>query len=85
MPQSVATPEEVPAFERRAELRRERHRLVTELRRLEGTSQREINAWLNRRLGIASVDDATLKQLERSVELLLDTLVKRSKAGARRR
>jgi len=30
----------------------------------------EINAWLNRRLGIASVEKATLDDLERSIELL---------------
>jgi hypothetical protein len=74
---------EVPAFQRRAQLRSERHGLVSELRRRDGTSHREINAWLNRKLGIASVDDATLPQLERSIELLLDTLTKRSRAGAR--
>jgi superfamily II DNA or RNA helicase len=75
---------EPPVFERRAQLRRERHRLVSEVRRRDGTSHREINSWLNRELGIASVDDATLAQLESSVELLLDTLTKRSRAGARR-
>ncbi len=82
-PAPVPVPEaavEVPAFERRAQLRSERHRLVSEVRRRDGTSQREINAWLNRKLGIASVDDATLAQLERSVELLVETLTKRSRA-----
>ncbi len=63
-----------PAFERRAMLRSERHRLVSEVRRRDGTSHREINAWLNRRLGITSVHDATLEQLERSVELLVKRL-----------
>jgi len=61
----------VPAFERRAQLRSERHRLVSDLRRRDGTSHREINAWLNRKLGISSVEQATLDQLERSVELLV--------------
>ncbi len=65
---------EVPAFERRAELRGERHRLVSELTRLERTSHREVNAWLNRKVGIASVERATLAQLERSVELLMGRL-----------
>jgi superfamily II DNA or RNA helicase len=64
----------VPAFERRAQLRDERHRLVSEVRRRDGTSHREINAWLNRRVGIASVETATLRDLERSVDLLLDKL-----------
>jgi superfamily II DNA or RNA helicase len=63
-----------PAFERRAMLRSERHRLVSEVRRRDGTSHREINAWLNHRLGITSVQDATLDQLERSVELLVKKL-----------
>ena len=65
---------EPPAFERRARLRDERHRLVSEVRRRDGTSHREINAWLNRKLGIASVDQATLADLERSVELLVGKL-----------
>jgi superfamily II DNA or RNA helicase len=67
----------VPAFERRARLRDERHRLVSEVRRRDGTSHREINAWLNRALGITSVEQATLPQLEKSVELLIDKLTAR--------
>lgn len=71
LPGEVEMPSrEVPAFERRALLRSERHRLVSEVRRRDGTSHREINAWLNRRLGIASVEEATLDDLERSIELL---------------
>ena len=68
------TPPAVPAFERRARLRDERHRLVSEVRRRDGTSHREINAWLNRKLGITSVEKATLDRLERSVELLMGKL-----------
>jgi superfamily II DNA or RNA helicase len=68
------TPRAIPAFERRAMLRDERHRLVSEIRRRDGTSHREINAWLNRKLGIASVEQATLADLERSVELLVGKL-----------
>ena len=70
-------PVEIPAFERRAQLRSERHRLVSDLRRRDGVSHREINAWLNRKLGITSVEQATLDQLERSVELLLGRLTSR--------
>jgi superfamily II DNA or RNA helicase len=66
-----------PAFERRGELRRERHRLVSEVRRLHGTSHREINSWLNHKLGITSVDDATIAQLEKSVDLLVGRLTSR--------
>jgi hypothetical protein len=65
---------EMPAFERRAMLRSERRRLVSEVTRRDGTSHREINAWLNRKLGISSVDHATLEDLERSVELLVGKL-----------
>ncbi len=72
-----ATPHTIPAFERRAQLRDERHRLVSELRRRDGTSHREINAWLNRKLGIASVQEATLAELEQSIELLVGKLSRR--------
>jgi superfamily II DNA or RNA helicase len=66
-----------PAFEHRARLRNERHRLVSELTRRDGTTHREINAWINRKLGITSVEHATLDDLERSVELLLGKLTAR--------
>jgi superfamily II DNA or RNA helicase len=69
-----ATMTEVPAFERRAQLRSERHRLVSDLRRRDGSSHGEINSWLNRKLGITSVEQATLDQLQRSVELLIRRL-----------
>jgi superfamily II DNA or RNA helicase len=68
---------EIPAFERRARLRDERHRLVSEVRRRDGTSHREINAWLNRKLGISSVEQATIADLERSVQLLVGKLSSR--------
>ena len=67
-----------PAFERRAMLRSERHRLVSELTRRDRTSQREVNSWLNRKLGISSVDEASLEDLERSVALLVGKLTSRS-------
>lgn len=70
-------PRAIPAFERRRMLRDERHRLVSEVRRRDGTSHREINAWLNRTLGIASVEKASLSELERSVELLVGKLTRR--------
>jgi superfamily II DNA or RNA helicase len=74
----ASDPTSVPAFERRARLRDQRHQLVSELRRRDGTSHREINAWLNRKLGIASVENATLAQLEQSVELLYGKLSRRA-------
>jgi superfamily II DNA or RNA helicase len=72
-----AAPADLPAFERRAMLRSERHRLVSEVRRREGDSHREINAWLNRQLGITSVEKASITELERSVELLVGRLTAR--------
>lgn len=67
----------VPVFQRRAILRDKRHRLVNEVRRKTGQSPREINAWLNRECGISRVDDATIQQLEKSVDLLLRRLTRR--------
>ncbi|HWD65139.1 MAG TPA: DEAD/DEAH box helicase family protein [Solirubrobacteraceae bacterium] len=64
----------VPAFERRNRLRNERHRLVSEVARRDNSSHREVNAWVNRSLGVTSVEKATLDQLERSVELLVRRL-----------
>jgi superfamily II DNA or RNA helicase len=69
--------EQRPAFERRAMLRSERHRLVSEVTRRDRTDHREVNAWLNRRLGIAGVEKATVEELERSVELLVGRLTGR--------
>jgi superfamily II DNA or RNA helicase len=66
-----------PAFEQRARLRNERHRLVAELTRRDGSTHREVNAWINRKLGIRSVEHATLDELERSVELLVSQLTRR--------
>ena len=37
----------------------------------------EINTWLNRTVGITRVEDATIDQLERTIELLLDNLTAR--------
>jgi superfamily II DNA or RNA helicase len=65
---------DAPAFERRTLLRSERRRLVSEVTRRDGTSHREINAWLNRKLGITSVEHATLEDLEQSVDLLVGKL-----------
>jgi superfamily II DNA or RNA helicase len=64
----------MPAFERRALLRDKRHRLVADLRRSQGASHAEINRWLNRSCGIRRVEDASIDQLERSIDLLLGRL-----------
>ena len=67
----------MPAYERRALLRDKRHRLVGDLRRRNGGTPAEINLWLNRETGVTRVQEATLAQLQQSVELLLDRLTSR--------
>jgi hypothetical protein len=62
------------AFERRNILRDKRHRLVGDLGRRDRRPHRDINAWLNQVVGVTRVEDATIDQLERSVDLLLDAL-----------
>ena len=79
MPAAVPDPEpepELSAFERRAALRAERHTLVSNLRRLDGRSHAEINAAVNRSVGIRRVEDATIDQLQKSIQLLLRELDK---------
>jgi superfamily II DNA or RNA helicase len=75
-PSALDEPDEatMPAFERRARLRDKRHRLVADLRRSQGGSHAEINRWLNRSCGVRRVEDASIEQLERSIELLLGRL-----------
>jgi hypothetical protein len=75
-------PAELPAFRRRARLRDKRQGLVRALAAVDGRSYREINTWLNRETGAAGVRDASLDQLERSVELLLAELDRRSRRRA---
>jgi superfamily II DNA or RNA helicase len=75
----AAEPAPRAAFERRADLRQERSRLVGELARRERQSHREINAWLNRTVGIQRVNDATVEQLERSVGALVKQLSRSSR------
>jgi len=67
----------VPAYERRARLRKERHRLVTDLARRDGVTQQMINGQINSEMGVAGVDKATIEQLERSIELLEKRLARR--------
>ena len=78
---------EVPlsAFERRAQLRRERHELVSNLRRIDGRSHAEINGAVNRTLGIRSVEKATIAELEKSIALLHKELEKTSRRRRARR
>jgi hypothetical protein len=68
---------EMPAYQRRSLLRDKRKRLVNDLGRRDRRTPAEINAWLNRECGVTRVQDATIEQLQRSVELLLDELTAR--------
>ncbi len=72
----------MPAYQRRRMLREKRHGLVNDLRRRNGGSPQEINAWLNRETGVKKVGDASIEQLETSIELLMKALTK--PAGRRR-
>jgi hypothetical protein len=85
-PPKPPAPEPAPmaAFERRADLRQERNRLVTDLHRRDGRSHREINAWLNRAVGVDRVETASIPQLERSVAALVRELTRRSRTAAAR-
>jgi len=69
----------VAAFERQAQLRQERSRLVAELHRRDGRGHREINAWVNRAVGLERVESASIKQLERSIHALTRELARRSR------
>jgi superfamily II DNA or RNA helicase len=77
-------PDDLPAFERRQLLRDKRHRLVADLRRRDGRTHAEINLWLNRSVGIRRVEEATIEQLEKSIDVLLEELGGRRRAGTRR-
>jgi superfamily II DNA or RNA helicase len=66
------------AFERRTQLREERRRLVAELAKRAGASHREINAWVNREVGVGRVESASIEQLERTVARLVRELTRHS-------
>ena len=70
----------VAAFERRAQLRQERGRLVAELHRRDGRGHREINTWVNRAVGLERVEGATILQLERSIQALERELTRLSRS-----
>jgi superfamily II DNA or RNA helicase len=80
-PEPEAAP--IAAFERRAALRQERSRLVAELHRRDGRSHREINAWVNRAVGVERVDTASIQQLERSIAALVQELTRSSRRALR--
>jgi superfamily II DNA or RNA helicase len=69
----------VPAFQRRKDLRAERHRLISELARKRRCGHREANQWINGKVGVTKVEDATIDQLQRSCSLLVDELIRSSR------
>ncbi len=64
------------SYERRERLREERAKLVSQRARTSGEGHREINARLNRAVGVKSVGDATLEQLAKANEVLRRELSK---------
>lgn len=64
------------SYERRERLREERAKLVSQRARVSGEPHREINARLNRAVGVRSVGDATLEQLEKANDVLRRELSK---------
>jgi len=83
-PAPSPAPEPAPraAYERREQLRRERGRLVAELHRRDGRAHREINAWINRAVGVERVEDASIEQLERSIAALVGELTRGRRRAA---
>jgi superfamily II DNA or RNA helicase len=83
-PEIPPVPEVAPvaAFERRDQLRQERSRLVAELHRRDGRPHREINAWVNRKVGLQRVEKASIQQLESSIEALVGELTRSSRRAA---
>jgi len=71
-PAELATAAGDPAssYQRRERLREERAKLVSQRARTTRETHREINARINRAVGVRSVADATLEQLAKANELL---------------
>jgi len=71
-PTELATAAGDPAssYQRRERLREERAKLVSQRARTTRETHREINARINRAVGVRSVADATLEQLAKANELL---------------
>lgn len=71
-PAEIATAAGDPgsSYQRRERLREERSKLVSQRARMTRETHREINARVNRAVGVRSVADATLDQLAKANELL---------------
>jgi superfamily II DNA or RNA helicase len=81
---TLPSPEPAPvaAFERRTQLREERRRLVADLAVRSRSSHREINAWINREVGVTRVESASIEQLQRSIDKLVSALTRQSRRAA---
>jgi superfamily II DNA or RNA helicase len=60
----------VPAYQRRARLRKERHQLVADLARRDGLTHQQVNRQINQAVGVTSVEQATIEQLAASITQL---------------
>jgi superfamily II DNA or RNA helicase len=65
------------SYQRRERLREERSKLVSQRARVTRETHREINARINRAVGVRSVADATLEQLTKANDLLRRELERR--------
>jgi len=81
-PAAAREPAPLAAFERRTALREERRRLVADLAKRSGSSHREVNAWVNRVVGVQRVETAGIEQLERTVQTLVRELTRHSRRAA---
>ena len=75
---------EEPVFQRRRRLRDKRQGLVVTLAGFEGRSHREINTWLNREVGVGTVREASIEQLERAIEIAQERLDEIGRRRSRR-
>jgi superfamily II DNA or RNA helicase len=77
--QEIATAAGDPgsSYQRRERLREERSKLVSQRARVTRETHREINARINRAVGMRSVADATLEQLTKANDLLRRELERR--------
>lgn len=82
-PEPEAEPRPVPAYQRRKDLRAERHRLISELARKRRWQHREANQWINGKVGIRRVEDATIDQLQSSCDKLVEELIRLSRSRSR--
>lgn len=55
---------------------------MADLAKRSNSNHREINAWVNRAVGVTRVESASLEQLERSVRTLVKELTRHSRRSA---